>query len=55
MNAKVVEINFNPFWTVPASIIRKDLIPKMQKEPNYLTDNKIRIFNGEPGTVAARR
>ncbi|QFU16599.1 L,D-transpeptidase family protein [Microvirga thermotolerans] len=46
MNSKVVEINFNPFWTVPASIIRKDLIPKMQKEPNYLTENRIRIFNG---------
>lgn len=46
LNSKVVEINFNPFWTVPASIIKKDLIPKMQKEPNYLTDNKIRIFNG---------
>lgn len=47
MNAKITEINFNPFWTVPASIIRKDLIPKMQKEPNYLTDNKIRIYNGQ--------
>jgi murein L,D-transpeptidase YcbB/YkuD len=47
MNAKIVEINFNPYWTVPASIIRKDLIPKMQKEPNYLTDNKIRIFKGD--------
>jgi murein L,D-transpeptidase YcbB/YkuD len=47
MNSKVVEINFNPFWTVPASIIRKDLIPKMQKEPSYLTDNKIRIFRGD--------
>jgi len=47
MNAKVVEINFNPYWTVPASIIRKDLIPKMQKEPTYLADNKIRIFKGE--------
>lgn len=46
MNAKVVAINFNPYWTVPASIIKKDLIPKMQKDPNYLTDNKIRIFNG---------
>jgi len=46
LNSKVVEVNFNPFWTVPASIIKKDLIPKMQKEPNYLTDNKIRIFNG---------
>ncbi|HZH12516.1 MAG TPA: L,D-transpeptidase family protein [Microvirga sp.] len=44
--SKVVEVNFNPYWTVPASIIKKDLIPKMQKEPNYLTDNKIRIFNG---------
>src|SRR5215217_8550670 len=47
MNAKIQEINFNPFWTVPASIIRKDLIPKMQKEPNYLTDNRIRIYNGQ--------
>ncbi len=46
LNTRVVEVNFNPFWTVPASIIKKDLIPKMQKEPNYLTDNKIRIFNG---------
>ena len=46
MNAKVQAINFNPFWTVPASIIKKDLIPKMQKEPSYLTDNRIRIFSG---------
>ena len=45
MQAKVLDINFNPFWTVPASIIRKDLIPKMQADPNYLTDNKIRVIN----------
>lgn len=44
MQARALDINFNPFWTVPASIIRKDLIPKMQKDPNYLTENKIRIF-----------
>lgn len=47
MNTKATQINFNPFWTVPASIVKKDLIPKMQKDPNYLTDNKIRIFSGE--------
>jgi L,D-transpeptidase YcbB len=47
MNTKATQINFNPFWTVPASIVRKDLIPKMQKEPTYLTDNKIRIFDGD--------
>lgn len=45
LSSKVVEINFNPFWTAPASVVKKDLIPKMQKEPNYLTENRIRIFN----------
>jgi L,D-transpeptidase YcbB len=45
ITAQVVDINFNPFWTVPASIIKKDLIPKMQKEPSYLTDQRIRIYN----------
>ncbi len=45
MQARALAVNFNPFWTVPVSIIRKDLIPKMQKDPSYLTDNKIRIFD----------
>ncbi len=54
MQAKALEINFNPFWTVPASIIRKDLIPKMQADPNYLSDNKIRVFNSQGVEVAPR-
>jgi murein L,D-transpeptidase YcbB/YkuD len=45
INSKIVEVNFNPYWTVPASIVRKDLIPKMQAEPDYLTTNRIRIFD----------
>lgn len=45
MTTRVTDVNFNPFWTVPASIIRKDLIPKMQANPNYLTENKIRVFD----------
>jgi murein L,D-transpeptidase YcbB/YkuD len=45
LTSKIHEINFNPTWTVPASIIKKDLIPKMQKEPDYLTKNRIRIYN----------
>lgn len=45
LKSKIHEIRFNPFWTVPASIIKKDLIPKMQKEPTYLADHQIRIFN----------
>lgn len=45
MMTKATDINFNPYWTVPPSLIRKDLIPRMQKDPNYLNDHKIRIFN----------
>jgi murein L,D-transpeptidase YcbB/YkuD len=46
INSKIIQINFNPYWTVPASIVRKDLIPKMQDQPDYLTSNHIRIFDG---------
>jgi murein L,D-transpeptidase YcbB/YkuD len=45
LNSRIVEINFNPFWTVPVSIVRKDLIPKMQAEPDYLTRYGIRILD----------
>jgi murein L,D-transpeptidase YcbB/YkuD len=47
VRSKITQINFNPFWTVPVSIIRKDLIPKMQAEPDYLTRNHIRIYDGK--------
>ncbi len=45
IQSRVVEINFNPYWTVPVSIVRKDLIPKMQAEPDYLDKNRIRILD----------
>ena len=45
INSAVHEVNFNPFWTVPASIIRRDLIPKMQQDPGYLEDYRIRIYD----------
>ncbi len=45
LNSKIYELNFNPYWTVPVSIIRKDLIPKMKEDPAYLQKNNIRIFD----------
>ena len=52
MQTHATEINFNPFWTVPPSLIKKDLIPKMKADPNYLTDEKIRVFNKEGQEVS---
>src|SRR6201999_2192792 len=45
INSRIVEVNFNPYWTVPVSIVKRDLIPRMQEEPDYLTKQRIRIFN----------
>lgn len=44
LTSQIHEVNFNPFWTVPASIIRRDLIPLMQEHPDYLTEQRIRIY-----------
>jgi L,D-transpeptidase YcbB len=52
MTTRATDINFNPFWTVPASIIKKDLIPKMQADPNYLTENKIRVISSQGQEVS---
>ena len=52
MQTKATEINFNPFWTVPPSLIKKDLIPKMKADPNYLTEEKIRVFNKDGQEVS---
>jgi murein L,D-transpeptidase YcbB/YkuD len=45
INSKIIQVNFNPFWTVPVSIVRKDLIPLMQDKPDYLAQNHIRIYD----------
>ena len=44
LTSQIYEVNFNPFWTVPASIIRRDLIPLMQEHPAYLEEQRIRIY-----------
>ena len=51
VNSKITQINFHPFWTVPASIIKKDLIPTMQKRPDYLTEYRIRIYDGQGNEI----
>lgn len=49
LNSKIHEVILNPYWTSPKSIIRKDIIPVMRKDPQYLAKNKIRIFNDATG------
>ncbi|HEY4191342.1 MAG TPA: L,D-transpeptidase family protein, partial [Mesorhizobium sp.] len=38
VNSKINEIIVNPYWNAPVSIVRKDIIPLMRKDPSYLKD-----------------
>lgn len=51
LDAKILQVNLNPFWTVPASIVKKDLIPAMQKDGKYLTKKRIQIIDRSGAVV----
>jgi len=43
---KVRTIVLNPYWRIPASIIRHETIPKLKKDPDYTNKKKIEIHTG---------
>jgi L,D-transpeptidase YcbB len=49
VKAMIKNINFFPFWHVPESVAHLDLIPKVKKEPDYLTKEKIRVLKTYKG------
>ena len=50
LNTNITEIILNPYWNAPESIVRKDIIPLMRKDPEYLAKNHIRIL-GPDGEI----
>ena len=51
LRSRIHQINFNPYWTVPVSIIRRDIIGLVNNNPNYLNEYSIRIFDGRGNEV----
>ncbi len=39
-------LEINPFWNIPDSIAVNEMVPHMQKDPDYLSKKNIRIFEG---------
>ncbi len=52
INSKIYEVILNPYWTAPRSIVEKDIVPLMRKDPTYLTRNNIRLFDGNGNEVS---
>lgn len=42
---KIRGLNFYPYWRVPDSIARRDLIPTILKDPDYLRRERIRVLD----------
>lgn len=43
---RMTYMKFNPYWNIPPSIAREDILPFIQGDPQYLVKEKIRIFQG---------
>jgi murein L,D-transpeptidase YcbB/YkuD len=42
----VTTVNLNPTWTVPLGILKKDVIPKMRKDPGYAARMHMKVLDG---------
>ncbi len=51
LSSTINEVIVNPYWNAPESIVRRDIIPLMRDNPNYLAENGIRILGPDGNEV----
>lgn len=51
--AKITHLTLNPTWTVPPTIMAKDVLPKIRKNRAYLKKNRLRVFTPEGRSIPA--
>ncbi|WP_198265409.1 L,D-transpeptidase family protein [sulfur-oxidizing endosymbiont of Gigantopelta aegis] len=44
---------FNPTWTVPPTILRKDILPKLRKNPAYLKNKNMNVVDAKGKIIDA--
>jgi murein L,D-transpeptidase YcbB/YkuD len=45
-SGKMIYMEVNPYWHVPPRIAKEDILPRLWKDPQYLVDQNIRVFQG---------
>jgi murein L,D-transpeptidase YcbB/YkuD len=51
LTTHITTINLNPTWTVPLGILKKDVIPKMRKDPGYAARMHMRVLDSAGNEV----
>lgn len=45
LSGRMTYLEFNPYWNIPRKIARRDILPKVVNDPEYLTRQGIRVFD----------
>jgi murein L,D-transpeptidase YcbB/YkuD len=51
---RMTYVEINPTWTVPPTILREDILPKLHKDPGYLERENIAVIDREGRRVDPR-
>nr|WP_231873997.1 L,D-transpeptidase family protein [Luteibacter rhizovicinus] len=51
--SQITYITFNPTWTVPPTILKNDILPKVRANSAYLANNRIRVLDSAGNTISA--
>lgn len=51
MASQIGYMQMNPYWTVPKSIIRKEIVPACIKDPTYLEKHRMKVYDKEGNEV----
>ncbi len=51
LSTYIHQVTINPYWTVPKSIIVKEMLPKIKNDKNYLTRNHLSVLNADYKTI----
>ncbi len=48
ISSELTKIILSPYWNVPRSITKNEIIPELQKDPHYLSKNNMRLISTKP-------
>lgn len=54
MASKITSVVFNPPWNVPRSILNKDILPKLHRDPDYLDRQGFEVLDNSGTQLISR-
>jgi murein L,D-transpeptidase YcbB/YkuD len=54
-NGDLNQVVFSPYWNVPPSIVAKEILPEMEKNPNYIAKENMEITGNDDGLPVVRQ